>query len=253
MTTQDCDDNQFRNARITKLQALTEAGINPYPSTFQKSHTMAQIMTTYDHLAAGEETQDHVSVAGRIRSLRNNGMFIDLHDVTGKLQIFSHDKVTAAASHAQLQHLDIGDIIGVTGTMRRTPRGEITLNAEHMTMLTKTLLPLPEKYHGLSDVETRYRQRYLDLIMNTEVRDTLVKRAQIITALRAFLNDEGFLEVETPMLQPIAGGAAARPFSTHHNTLDMTLYLRIAPELYLKRLMVGGLSEKIFEINRNFS
>lgn len=252
MTTQTFDDNQFRQARLTKLQVLTESGVNAYPSAFQKSHTLGDILQKYAHLAVGQETTDCVTVAGRIRSLRNNGMFIDLHDVTGKLQIFSHEKSTNVDSCALLKQLDLGDFIGVTGTMRRTPRGEITLNAETITILTKTLLPLPEKYHGLTDVETRYRQRYLDLIMNDDVRGTLVKRAEIMASIRSFLNNNGFLEVETPMLQPIAGGAAARPFSTHHNTLDMTLYLRIAPELYLKRLMVGGLSEKIFEINRNF-
>lgn len=252
MTTQTLDDNQFRQARLTKLQSLTETGINAYPSTFRRSHTIDDVLQKYESLAAGQETTDQVKVAGRIRSFRNNGMFIDLHDVSGKLQIFSHEKTTKAESCALLKQLDLGDFIGVSGTMRRTPRGEITLNAETITILTKTLLPLPEKYHGLTDVETRYRQRYLDLIMNNDVRETLVKRAEIIAAIREFLNNDGFLEVETPMLQPIAGGAAARPFSTHHNTLDMTLYLRIAPELYLKRLMVGGLAEKIFEINRNF-
>jgi lysyl-tRNA synthetase class 2 len=246
------ESNQFRQSRLAKRQAIQQAGIDPYPSAFVKSHSLTAVQRTYQHLRNGEETTDLVTVAGRIRSIRNSGLFIDIHDPETKLQIFSHKSILSPQSQQILPLLDIGDFIGVKGFVRRTPRGELTINAQEMTFLSKALLPLPEKYHGLSDIEIRYRQRYLDLIMNPDVRQTLRKRAEIISTIRAVLSEKGFLEVETPMLQPIAGGAAARPFVTHHNALDMALYLRIAPELYLKRLIVGGLSEKIFEINRNF-
>jgi lysyl-tRNA synthetase class 2 len=175
-----------------------------------------------------------------------------LQDPSGKIQVFSHrDNLPPEALDA-LKLVDIGDIIGARGTIRRTPRGELSVKCRELTLLGKSLLPLPEKYHGLTDVETRYRQRYLDLIMNPESRDTLVKRSRIVAEIRRFLGERGFLEVETPMLQTLAGGAAAKPFITRHNTLDMEMYLRIAPELFLKRLIVGGISEKVFELNRNF-
>jgi lysyl-tRNA synthetase class 2 len=191
-------------------------------------------------------------VAGRIRAIRNSGMFIDLHDASGKIQVFSHKDHLPPEQVAVLKLLDLGDLIGVEGVVRRTPRGELTINSSKLTVLAKALLPLPEKFHGLADVETRYRQRYLDLIMNEESRETLRRRSRIVTSLRRILTERGFLEVETPMLHVIPGGASAKPFTTHHNALDMALYLRIAPELHLKRLLVGGLSDKLFEINRNF-
>lgn len=249
---QNGTENIFRDTRIGKAQEIRDAGIDPYPYHFEKTHNIDDLQKRYDHLETGEETQNQVRVAGRIRSMRNNGMFIDLRDASGKIQIFSHKDHLSETQLQFLKLLDIGDFIGVTGIIRRTPRGELTINAQHIELLCKALLPLPEKYHGLSDVETRYRQRYLDLIMNEESRETLRKRSQIIAAIRRFLLDRDFLEVETPMLQSIPGGAAARPFVTHHNALDMDLYLRIAPELYLKRLIIGGLSERVFEINRNF-
>ncbi|MGB0934654.1 MAG: lysine--tRNA ligase [Alphaproteobacteria bacterium] len=244
--------NIYRDARVEKLDTLREMGVNPYPYKFEKSHHAADLQEKYSHLQDEEETEDVVHYAGRIMSLRNSGMFIDLQDPTGKVQIFSHKKELPEEQVNLLKTLDLGDFIGVTGIVRRTKRGELTINTSELQLLSKALLPLPEKYHGLKDVELRYRQRYLDLITSEESRKTLVLRSKIIQSIRAFLRDKGFLEVETPMLHTIAGGAAAKPFITHHNTLDMDLYLRIAPELHLKRLIIGGLSEKVFEINRNF-
>ena len=179
-------------------------------------------------------------------------MALILHDATGKVQIFCHRDNLSPEGLATVRLLDIGDLIGVEGLVRRTARGELTVNATAIAVLAKTLRPLPEKYHGLADVELRYRQRYLDLIMNEESRETLRRRSRIVAAMRDHLVERGYLEVETPMLHTIPGGASARPFVTHHNTLDIDLYLRIAPELHLKRLLVGGLADKVFEINRNF-
>ena len=192
-------------------------------------------------------------VAGRIRAMRNSGMFIDLHDASGKIQIFCHKDFCSVPKRWRLVRLlDIGDLIGVEGLVRRTPRGELTVNATAVTVLAKALRPLPEKYHGLADIELRYRQRYLDLIMNPQSRETLRRRSRVVAAMRSHLVERGYLEVETPMLHTIPGGASAKPFVTHHNALDIDLYLRIAPELHLKRLLVGGLADKLFEINRCF-
>lgn len=246
------DMNIFRQTRLNKLEEIRKLGIEPFPSGFKGRDAIGQVIQKYAVLAAGEETGDRVIVAGRILSLRNSGMFIDIHDPEHKIQIFSHGDFLKAESHLLLKLLDLGDFIGVEGFVRRTPRGELTINAERITLLSKALLPLPEKYHGLTDIEVRYRQRYLDLIVNTDARKTLLNRSQVISCIRRALEDRAYVEVETPMLHTIAGGALARPFVTHHNALDMSLYLRIAPELFLKRLIVGGLSEKIFELNRCF-
>lgn len=243
---------QIRQTRIQKLADLADKGVNPYPYVFDKNADAADLQKKYTDLAAGEETEDEYSVAGRVMAIRNTGMFIDLMDATGKIQIFSHKENLSEDQMKVLKLIDIGDIVGFTGTVRRTPRGELSIKSTSLKLLSKSLLPLPEKFHGLTDVETRYRQRYVDMIVNEEVRNTFRTRSLIIQKIREYLTAQGFLEVETPMLHPQAGGANARPFITHHNTLDMDMFLRIAPELYLKRLMVGGVSEKIFEINRSF-
>jgi lysyl-tRNA synthetase, class II len=242
----------IRDIRIQKLTDLVDKQINPYPYSFDRTACAQELQDKYKDLVAGEETENYYTVAGRIMAMRNSGMFIDLMDSSGKIQIFLHKDNLSEEKMAILKLLDIGDIIGASGSIRRTPRGELSIKVKEFKILSKSLLPLPEKWHGLTDVETRYRQRYLDLIMNPETRETFKKRSQIIQEIREYLIKHGFLEVETPMLQTLAGGANARPFVTHHNTLEMDMFLRIAPELHLKRLMVGGLSEKIFEINRNF-
>ncbi|MDE1904543.1 MAG: lysine--tRNA ligase, partial [Alphaproteobacteria bacterium] len=190
----------YRAQRLDKLAQLKQLGVDPYASGFTPDARAAELDTKYKDLAAGTETQDGVKVAGRIRALRNSGMFIDLHDATGKIQVFCHKDNLAPAAMAILKLLDLGDLIGVEGLVRRTPRGELTVNARGLTVLAKALLPLPEKFHGLTDVETRYRQRYLDLIMSDESRQTLRRRSQIIAVMRRLLIERGFLEVETPML-----------------------------------------------------
>lgn len=245
------DDEEAR--RLQQLEKLTQQFGNPFHITgFAKTHSAADIKARYGQLAAGEKTTDAVAVAGRVMANRNGGMFIVMLDDTDRLQIFHDIKQASPEKLELLKLIDLGDIIGVKGIVRRTPRGEITVDATELQVLSKALIPPPEKFHGLKDVEARFRHREQDLVSNETTRATLRARYTMIAAIRQFLYQRGFMEVETPMLHVIAGGAIAKPFVTHHNKLDMPLYMRIAPELHLKRLVIGGLSEKLFEINRCF-
>ncbi|MEI6124913.1 MAG: lysine--tRNA ligase [Pseudomonadota bacterium] len=249
------DQRDFLKHRLQKLQELRDAGINPYANSFKALHTTHDITDRFNSRTKEEvEACEQVfSIAGRIMSLRDFGKsaFFHLQDRKGRVQAYIQKNKVGPELYAAFKKLDIGDFIGIQGRVFLTHSGELTILIESFIILTKSLRPLPEKWHGLQDVETRYRQRYLDLIVNEQVRNTFMTRAQIITLIREFLAGRDFIEVETPMMQAIPGGATAQPFKTYHNALAMDLYMRIAPELYLKRLLVGGF-ERVFEINRNF-
>jgi lysyl-tRNA synthetase class 2 len=240
-----------RLARLEKLKEIREQNVNPYPSIAKRSHTVAQTLDNFDKFSSQKKM---ISLAGRLKSIRLHGgsAFANIEDEGGIIQLFFREDHFGAKPFKFFRDLiDLGDFVRVKGTLFTTKTGEKTLEAESLKLLTKTLAPLPEKWHGLSDVEIRYRQRYLDLIANPPVREIFKKRSLVVKAIREFFLKEEFMEVETPILQPIPGGATARPFITHHNALDTDFYLRIAPELYLKRLIVGGF-EKVFEIARCF-
>jgi lysyl-tRNA synthetase class 2 len=248
------DENQIVAERRTKLAALRERG-SAYPNDFRRNALAAELHAAHD-AKSNEELESakvEVSVAGRmlLKRVMGKASFATLQDMSDRIQLYVTNDHTGSDAHDAFKHWDLGDILGATGTLFRTRTGELTVKVTALRLLSKALRPLPEKFHGLTDQEQKYRQRYVDLIMSPESRSVFVARSQIVQAIREFFVARGYLEVETPMMHSIPGGAAARPFVTHHNALDMSLYLRIAPELYLKKLVIGGL-EKVFEINRSF-
>ena len=242
--------NEQMQVRIDKMHKIEEHGWKPFGYRFLYTHRAADIAAQFDELS---EKETEVKMAGRIIAIRGHGKtcFMDMQDKTGRIQVYVRKDVIGEENYALIKLMDIGDTVGITGTAFRTHMGELSIKASSVEMLSKSLRPLPEKWHGLKDVETRYRQRHVDLIVNPEVRDTFVKRSQIIRSVREVLDSHDFLEVETPILNTIAGGAAARPFISYHNALDMQVYMRIAPELYLKRLIVGGM-DRVYEMGRVF-
>jgi len=246
-------ESQLLAERREKLERLREAGIEPFPPEFAGRVEIAAVHAAHDGLEAGDETDDAYRVAGRIAARRGHGKaaFIDLVDASGKIQVHSRADVLGEERHELLTSLDLGDVVGIDGKAFKTRRGELSLQAAGWTLLAKSLRPPPDKFHGLEDTELRYRHREIDLIANPDTREVFRRRGQTITAVREYLDGEGFVEVETPVLQPLYGGALARPFTTHHNALDRDFYLRIATELYLKRLIVGGI-DRVYELGKDF-
>jgi lysyl-tRNA synthetase, class II len=247
------ESSELLATRRRKLEALREAGIDPFPHAFPGVTPIAEVKAPHEGLEPGQETDVRVRVAGRLHARRGGGKaaFLDLVDRSGRIQLHATVDLLGQDSLERLLNVDLGDLIGADGTVFKTRRGELSVKIDSWALLAKSLRPPPEKWHGLSDTETRFRQRELDLIANEESREVFIARAKIVTAIRRFLDDEGFIEVETPVLQPIYGGALARPFTTYYNALERTMYLRIATELYLKRLIVGGL-ERVYEIGKDF-